>query len=75
MTVLFACLKNSEFNQSLCSKEIGSLKGCYKTFLDSEQVKKATQSKGIVVPGKDLNYKQLNKVLKNYPAQYTKKVF
>jgi hypothetical protein len=72
MTILFACLKDNEFNQSLCAKEIDTLKCCYKNFLDDKQLKKATQSKGIVVPGKELNYKQLNKVLKMYPAQYTK---
>uniref|UniRef100_A0A182NU94 CHCH domain-containing protein n=1 Tax=Anopheles dirus TaxID=7168 RepID=A0A182NU94_9DIPT len=68
MTVLFSCLKTNEFNESLCSKEVGNFQRCYKVFLDKKTAKKETSSKGVLVAGKDLNYKQLNKVLKKYPT-------
>uniref|UniRef100_A0A6B2E5G8 CHCH domain-containing protein n=1 Tax=Phlebotomus kandelakii TaxID=1109342 RepID=A0A6B2E5G8_9DIPT len=67
MSVLFACMKGAEFNESACAKEITSLKKCYKTFLDTKTQKKADDKTGNVVVGRDLNYKQLNKYLRNYP--------
>lgn len=67
MSILFACLKNNDFNESLCNKEVTTFNKCYKTFLDKKQVTKITQSKGILTPGKDLNFKQVNKILKKYP--------
>ncbi|XP_055698832.1 coiled-coil-helix-coiled-coil-helix domain-containing protein 1 [Phlebotomus papatasi] len=67
MSILFACLKGAEFNESACVKEITSLKKCYKTFLDTKTQKKAEDKAGGMVTGKDLNYRQLNKYLRNYP--------
>uniref|UniRef100_A0A182Y041 Uncharacterized protein n=1 Tax=Anopheles stephensi TaxID=30069 RepID=A0A182Y041_ANOST len=68
MAVLFSCLKTHDFNESLCAKEVSTFKRCYKVFLDKKMAKKETSSKGVLVAGKDLNYKQLNKVLKKYPT-------
>uniref|UniRef100_A0A1B0CFZ5 Uncharacterized protein n=1 Tax=Lutzomyia longipalpis TaxID=7200 RepID=A0A1B0CFZ5_LUTLO len=67
MSVLFACMKGADFNESACSKEITSLKKCYKTFLDTKKQKKAEDKTGNVVVGRNLNYKQLNKYLRSYP--------
>ncbi|XP_053675662.1 uncharacterized protein LOC128725913 [Anopheles nili] len=68
MAVLFSCLKTNDFNESLCSKEVSGFQRCYKVYLDNKTAKKETSSKGMLIPGKDLNYKQLNKVLKKYPT-------
>ncbi|XP_053696139.1 coiled-coil-helix-coiled-coil-helix domain-containing protein 1 [Sabethes cyaneus] len=68
MTVMFSCLKANEFDESLCSKEVTNFKRCYKVFIDTKATKKETSAKGTLVPGKDLNYKQLNKVLRQYPS-------
>lgn len=67
MSVLFACLKNNEFNQSLCSKEIGSFKGCYKSYLDSKYEAKIARQKGGVSTGKNLHARELNVFLRKYP--------
>lgn len=72
MAVMFSCLKANDFNEDLCPKEVSTFKRCYKVYLDKKATKKETSSKGIVVPGKDLNYKQLNKVLKQFPTQPSK---
>uniref|UniRef100_A0A1L8DCV8 Uncharacterized protein n=1 Tax=Nyssomyia neivai TaxID=330878 RepID=A0A1L8DCV8_9DIPT len=67
MSILFACMKGAEFNESACAKEITSLQKCYKTFLDTKKHRKAEDKTGNVVVGKELNYKQLNKYLKSFP--------
>uniref|UniRef100_U5EG08 CHCH domain-containing protein n=1 Tax=Corethrella appendiculata TaxID=1370023 RepID=U5EG08_9DIPT len=73
MAVLFACLKKNEFDESLCPKEISTFKNCYQIFVDSESAKKVIQQKNIIAPGRDLNSRQLNKYLKNYPNVKDKK--
>lgn len=67
MTQMFACLKTNEFAENLCGKEISSFQKCYKFHIDKAFDAKKTENQGILKPGKDLNYKQLNKYLRNYP--------
>lgn len=67
MAILFACLKDNEFVERFCSKEIANFQGCYKNFLDKNYKAKQTENQGVVAPGKNLNYKQLNKYLRKYP--------
>uniref|UniRef100_A0A0K8TN87 CHCH domain-containing protein n=1 Tax=Tabanus bromius TaxID=304241 RepID=A0A0K8TN87_TABBR len=67
MSVLFACLKNNDFVEQYCSKEISNFNGCYKSFLDRKFQQKKAEHQGVIVPGKNLNYKQLNKYLRSYP--------
>ncbi|GAB0092060.1 uncharacterized protein DMENIID0001_070180 [Sergentomyia squamirostris] len=67
MSVLFACLKGADFVESACSKEITSLKKCYKGFLDTKSQRKVDDKSGSVVIGQKLNPKQLNKYLRLYP--------
>ncbi|XP_055539511.1 uncharacterized protein LOC129726620 [Wyeomyia smithii] len=68
MAVMFSCLKTNEFDESLCAKEVSTFKKCYKVYIDKKAAKKETSGKGTLVPGRDLNYKQLNKVLRQYPS-------
>jgi len=36
MAVLFACMKTNDFNQSLCTKEIGTFQKCNQNYLVSD---------------------------------------
>ncbi|XP_013102407.2 small ribosomal subunit protein mS37 [Stomoxys calcitrans] len=67
MTVLFACLKDNDFAEKMCNKEISQFKKCYKVYMDRKTAAKETINKGIITPGKELNYKQLNKYMRRYP--------
>ncbi|XP_055637896.1 uncharacterized protein LOC129776335 [Toxorhynchites rutilus septentrionalis] len=69
MAVMFSCLKANDFEERLCLKEASTFKKCYKVYLDKKADKKETSSKGIIVPGRDLNHKQLNAFLQQYPSQ------
>ncbi|CAG9836257.1 unnamed protein product [Diabrotica balteata] len=68
MSVMFACFKENEFNQSVCSKEIESFQKCYKNHLDTKKIKQQKEAKGVLIPGeKELSHKQLNTLLKKFP--------
>lgn len=70
MSVMFACFKENEFNQSLCSKEIDTFKKCYNTHITNTKNRKEKETKGVLTPGdKQLSHKQLNKILKMFPSQ------
>ncbi|XP_071550006.1 small ribosomal subunit protein mS37 isoform X2 [Panulirus ornatus] len=68
MSILFACLKKSDFAQSLCQKEIDSLDSCYKNFMHTQSQRKQEEREGLLVPReKNLSHKQLNLLLKKHP--------
>lgn len=67
MSVLFACLKDNEFTEKFCPKEIASFQKCYKVHLTKRFEASRQENQGIVTPGKNLHYKQLNKYLRRYP--------
>lgn len=68
MSILFACLKQNEFNEKLCSKEIQSFQNCYTDYMQKKSVKKQKEAKGLLTPGeKKLSHKQVNKLLKSFP--------
>lgn len=70
MTVLFACFKKNEFDQSQCAKEISSFQGCYKAYMDKMQTQREQGKKGILVPGeKNLTHRQMNQLLKSFPPK------
>ncbi len=66
LTVLFASMKNNDFNENKCSKEISTLQKNYKEFLDKKFELKHKDSK-ILTAGRVLNSKQVNKYLKGFP--------
>lgn len=68
MTVLFACLKANEFNETKCPNEIKNFNGCYKTYLDTNFQHKQERRKGGVSIGKELHARELNFYLKKYPT-------
>ncbi|CAH1099627.1 unnamed protein product [Psylliodes chrysocephalus] len=68
MSVMFACFKENEFNQDLCSKEVEKFQMCYKDNLKTSKTKKEREAKGVLTPGeKKLSHKQLNVLLKKFP--------
>lgn len=68
MSVVFACLKDNDFTQSLCKKEIEAFQKCYTKNINDVHQKRMREAKGIVTPGdKNLTPKQLNILLKKYP--------
>lgn len=69
LSILFACLKENEFNQTICNKEINNVQTCYKNFLDHKRIKKEQDKKGIITTGqRNLSHKQLNRFLKKFPT-------
>ncbi|XP_056631915.1 coiled-coil-helix-coiled-coil-helix domain-containing protein 1 [Diorhabda sublineata] len=68
MSIMFACFKENEFNQAVCSKEIESFKKCYKNHLDAKKLKEEKEAKGVLTPGeKKMSHKQLNALLRKFP--------
>ncbi|KAH1007063.1 hypothetical protein HUJ04_004342 [Dendroctonus ponderosae] len=51
MSILFACLSNSEFQQQPCGKEITSFQKCYSTYTSDKKQKSERDMKGILTPG------------------------
>lgn len=66
MTVLFAAMKTSDFNEKVCAKEIQALQ---KANLDALQrnADASSKNKGLLTTGKVLNSKQINKYLRQFP--------
>lgn len=68
MSILFACMKTHDFDQSLCSKEISNFQHCYTTNLTKKRVKEEQELKGILTPGqKTFTHKQVNQMLRRFP--------
>lgn len=68
MSVMFACFKENEFNQSLCSKEIENFQTCFKQTTAMKNLKKEREAKGILTPGdKKMSSRQLNQLLSAHP--------
>lgn len=59
-------MKNNDFNEKMCAKEIGNMKKNYKEFLDKKYAAKHTESK-LIQSGRVLNSKQINKYLRGFP--------
>ncbi|XP_017768519.1 PREDICTED: coiled-coil-helix-coiled-coil-helix domain-containing protein 1 [Nicrophorus vespilloides] len=68
MSLMLACFKLNEFDQSLCSKEVQNFSKCYQGHLQTKQKQKEMDEKGILRMGeRNLSHKQLNKYLRKFP--------
>lgn len=67
LSVLFASMKNHEFNDSFYRKEIDNVQKSHVAHLDKRFADRQTFNKGIVSTGRDLTFRQLNKYLKGFP--------
>lgn len=64
MSEMMACLKNSEFEESECTKEIRKFQDCCKTTLGKVDESVSFEEK------KDLNVHEMNKYLQKFPQEY-----
>lgn len=62
-------MKNNDFNETLCAKEINALNKSHKEFLDRSFASKNTLASGakLIKTGKLLDSKQINKYLRQFP--------
>lgn len=67
LTILFASLKNNDFNEAFCTKEIEKVQSAHVTHLNKKFADGQIFTKGVVSTGRDLTFRQLNKYLKGYP--------
>nr|CAD7197502.1 unnamed protein product [Timema douglasi] len=70
MAVMFACLKQSEFDQALCSKEIAGFQSCFNTSQEQKKAKKELDRSDGLVLGADarfMGHKKINQLLRKFP--------
>lgn len=67
LSVLFASMKNNEFNETLCRKEIENVQKAHVAHLNKRFADRETFNRGIVSTGRDLTFRQLNKYLRTFP--------
>ncbi|KAK7022017.1 hypothetical protein SK128_025260 [Halocaridina rubra] len=68
MTLMLACFKNADFDQSLCAKEIELFKKCNEEYMASKRLKKEQDRGTELIPNaKKLSFKHINVLLKKYP--------
>jgi hypothetical protein len=69
---LFAALKESDFDERQCKKELEKLKIAYDQSLIDAKEKKLKNTGEVITVGKKLTSLQLNKYLKRFPTKATK---
>lgn len=67
LSILFASLKNNEFNESFCKKEIENVQRAHVAHMNKKFADSQTLTRGVVSTGRDLTFRELNKYLKGYP--------
>lgn len=68
MSVLFAAMKNNDFNEKSCAKEIEALKEANIAALNKAREEKMKNSGQISTIGHKLNSQQLNRYLRKFPS-------
>lgn len=68
MSVLFASLKDHDFNEAFCEKEITALNKANILAMNTARESKLKNAGFVTTIGRDLNSKQLNKYLKKFPV-------
>lgn len=68
MSIMFACFKKNEFDQSRCSNEINSFQVCANNHLTEKFLRKQNIREGKISLGKDnLTPREINYLLKKHP--------
>lgn len=67
MSVLFAALKDSDFNEKSCAKEYDAVNKAHIEAMNKAREEKLKNAGQISTTGRLLNSKQLNKYLKKFP--------
>lgn len=68
LSVLFASMKDNDFNEKKCSKEIEALRKSHVDAMNRAREEKLKNAGQITSVGSQLNSKQLNRYLKKFPA-------
>jgi hypothetical protein len=72
LSILFAKLKDYEFDEKHCTKEIEALKKSFELATIQQREEKLKNSGQAVTTGRKLTSIQLNKYLKRFPIKATK---
>jgi hypothetical protein len=67
MSILFAQLKNTDFTESACQKEMDALRDANVAAMNAAREEKLKNAGQISTTGRVLNSKQLNKYLRKFP--------
>lgn len=67
MSVLFAALKDTEFTEKNCTREIEALNKAHVAAMNKAREDKLKNAGQITTTGRELNSKQLNRYLKKFP--------
>lgn len=68
MSVVFAAMKDNDFNEKSCAKEIENLKKAHVEALNQAREEKLKNAGVVTTVGNQLTSKQLNKYLRRFPA-------
>lgn len=69
MSIMFACFKKNEFDQSRCSNEINKFQVCANNHYAEKFKRKQDMREGNISVGKDnLSPREINYLLKKYPS-------
>jgi hypothetical protein len=69
MTILLACMKKNNFQESFCSAEVAEFKKCHKDHMDAKKLSQMKERQGILNPGeRKMSHKQANQLLKKFPV-------
>ncbi|XP_076236114.1 small ribosomal subunit protein mS37 [Calliopsis andreniformis] len=69
MSLVFACLKNNEFQNNLCNKEIHQFQTCVKNYESFKKTQKQLQQVGVPTPETvHFTDSQINYLLRKYPT-------
>lgn len=71
LSILFAALKDNEFDEKICKKEIEALKKAHANAEIEKKEEKINNSGTAVSTGRNLTALQLNKYLKRFPIKAT----
>ncbi|KRX65008.1 60S ribosomal protein L39 [Trichinella britovi] len=68
MTVLLACLKKNEFDNSECSEEVKAFNECFEKERAAAQELKNSLKEGLLIPGSNrLSFSQVNQLMQQWP--------
>lgn len=67
LSVLFASMKNNDFNDAFCRQEIEHVQKAHVAHLNKRFADRQTFNRGVVSTGRDLTFRQLNKYLNGFP--------
>lgn len=68
LSVVFAAMKDNEFDEKSCKKEIDTLKKAHVDALNQAREEKLKNTGAVTTVGNQLNSRQLNRYLRKFPS-------